>query len=279
MNPNAIFVCSHIQYDGQLDLLDTCLHSLTNQTEKADIYVSISIEGKYKKEFAEKILKKYSLEGVQFCLHNGQLYQMEHLKYLTKMYSKKGYRLIMFCDDDDTYVHNRVEIISISYKYLLTQKSAENCIGFRESFQYDGKKQDIPEYWGYAIRPDILNLFFELFEQNPIMYALPLLKHKFADMYLRYYLHRRQKGVCFYVSPSDNEKLYNYNTDNPNSICARLPMDNNLDDQLLLKVIGAVSDYNFQEILKENIDYYINGNKIEPIITKIYLFCKYLYSN
>ena len=40
----AIFVASHIYYDNQLDLLNTCLISLVNQTKQSDIFVSISFE-------------------------------------------------------------------------------------------------------------------------------------------------------------------------------------------------------------------------------------------
>ena len=49
-----------------------------------------------------------------------------------------------------------------------------------------------------------------------------MLKHKFGDMYLRYYLRRNQKYSNWVGVVQDDKMSYNYNANNPNSICGKI---------------------------------------------------------
>jgi len=101
----AVLVPSHIYYPDQLSRLDTCLDSLCSQTVVPDIFVSISFANNtYKREFAT-LLRKYPT--VKFTLSAQQKFQLEHLSTLTRFVS--NYDMVMFCDDDDTYLPMRVE--------------------------------------------------------------------------------------------------------------------------------------------------------------------------
>ena len=49
-----------------------------------------------------------------------------------------------------------------------------------------------------------------------------MLKHKFGDMYLRYYLRRNKKYSNWVGVVQDDKMSYNYNANNPNSICGKI---------------------------------------------------------
>jgi hypothetical protein len=211
----AVLVPSHIYYSDQLERLDRCLKSLRSQTSIPDIFVSISFENDtYKREFS-KVLRNYP--SVTFKLSSQQKFQMEHLFILSHLID--DYDMIMFCDDDDTYLPIRVERFIECFKIIKEQSSTYNMQfgGVREVD--DININNIPEYWAYGIVPSLLIQFFKRIRgyEN-------LMCHKFADMYFRNYL--RQTGgnsIAFgLLSPSNSElKFYEYTIDNPNSICAR----------------------------------------------------------
>jgi hypothetical protein len=212
----AVLVPSHIYYPDQLSRLDTCLDSLCSQTVVPDIFVSISFANDtYKREFAT-LLRKYPI--VKFTLSAKQKFQMEHLSILTQFV--RDYDMIMFCDDDDTYLPMRVEKFVDAFDTV-----KEHCHttglevgGVRE---VEDTKQVLGylEYWAYGIPPSLLIEFFHLSKKYE-----DLMRHKFADMYLRTYLRRtRGKSIIFNSVSSDisGTLMYQYTKNNPNSICAR----------------------------------------------------------
>ena len=213
----CVFVPSHINYDGQLTYLDKCLTSLVNQTYKCDIYVAISFElDVYKTLFAQETLSKFA-STVKFVISRTQKFQMEHIHTLLLYTKDKNYDLIMFCDDDDTYTNDRVDVFIQCYEYNAKCQSNEMA-GVREYINTSDPEHSIPEYWCYAVKPYILQSFFDRCIDH-----MHLLKHKFADTYLRNYLRRSHKSLSWGAIISDNDNcLYKYNIDNPKSICGKL---------------------------------------------------------
>ena len=150
----CIFIPCHIYYVEQISLLDRCLDSLINQTIIPDIYVSISLNDEFKKLFSH-ILRKYS-ELVNFVFSKEQLFQMEHIYKLTYFaMSKFCYDMIMFCDDDDYYHTERVEIFIKSY--MNSNLELKDFGGVKE---LDPESYD--EYWCYGLVPKILFDFFAI---------------------------------------------------------------------------------------------------------------------
>ena len=218
----CVFVASHINYDGQNDLLKECLSSLINQTKKPDIFVSISFsEKKYRLEFVHKILSNF-LKYVNFLYSDDHLYQMEHLHKLTEKFANK-YDLIMFCDDDDTYASDRVETFMYAHENGLSN-SKDFILGGVKEIMDSNHPLVSPEFWCYGLKPEILIEFFKRFSSNG---KIDLLKHIFSDMYLRAYLACINKndekfGFIAIAIDEPGETLYRYNKLNPNSICETL---------------------------------------------------------
>lgn len=230
----CVLIASHISYDGQIELLYNCLISLKKQTYKTDIYISISFKNKnYKDIFIKNILENKISENIIIIMSDIQKYQMEHL-YILKTYINE-YDLIMFCDDDDTYSINRVENFVNNYKILLSNCEKDRVYGITEN-QYE--VSDFTEYWSYAIRPELLNIFYEYFKDD-----MDLLKHNFGDMYLRTFL-RFRKNIIIGILVM---KLYNYNSNNPYSICTKKKSLKTIirDDLILSTICGRYSKFNY----------------------------------
>lgn len=212
----AIYIASHITYDGQLYLLDKAIESIKNQDYnkgKIDIWLSISFDDeKYSNYFdalmiSDKVFKCYKQDK--------QMYQMEHLELLnSKSYYDYTYDFILFIDDDDEYV---VERVSAFYEtandilkenaelYIQTQVLYENALCMMGE---KGKVQDCLIHWCYGIRPVALNAFFGFMKGVGF-------KSKYGDFLLKMYLER-----LFCLNPDANigNGYYVYNTENLNSI-------------------------------------------------------------
>lgn len=202
---SCVLIPSHICYQGQIDLLFKTLESLKHQP--VDIYVSISFENDaYKEAFFTKVDN-----SITVIVSKEQKYQMKHLFNLLHFAIK--YDLVFFCDDDDTYEPNRIEIISKIYEHRLTNTLG----GFVEIINVE--LNDAPEYWCYAIRPSLLNDFFDRFKND-----LDLLDYDYGDMYFRNYL-RLVDGVTYCCCKFD-KPLYNHLI-HDNSVCARKGKDKN----------------------------------------------------
>lgn len=268
----CILVPSHIRYDSQLDLFDKCLSSLINQTVHADIYVSISFENnKYRQDFDEKILKKYTSVNFKFMKHRG--FQMEHLYNLLPVIN--NYDLVMFCDDDDTYREDRVEIFLDSYSYGI--KIGGLLSGVREYISRKNAMSKLPDYWASGVKPEVLHTFFKRFTDKA------LLKHVFADMYFAVYLSINQtyKHWAGYAPDTEieDDRLYFYNENNEHSICAENIASKNITNQIKNNLFLCLIKKNmksYYEILK---DFKIPDGKLISNDEKkrIIALCKKLY--
>lgn len=274
----CILIASHFHYENQSDYLFNCLFSLLNQENvdiKPTIYVSISFENDlYKQDFYKKIYNSPLFNDVNFVISDTQKYQMEHFYILTKYIN--DYDLVLFCDDDDTYVPLRVSIIIHIYKLGL--QKFENINGIREVS--DGNILDSPEYWCYGVKPSVLINFFNIFKDD-----MDLLKNIFGDMFLRGYFKNNNKWTNFCIL-NTKEKLYLYNTNNSNSICAtRTDYDifTRVKNQFYLQVISypeePLPDILSIEYIRENEPSIVPEiiEKVYPELEKIKRVCKVLY--
>jgi hypothetical protein len=251
-----------------------------NQSTKADIYVSISFSNSnYKKEFTDTLIKYGTT--IQFLLSNKQLFQMEHIHKLYKFIKDKEYDLIMFSDDDDTYSKDRVKSFIHAFEVTKTEEfnkldsnADKNIYDVYNVNKVAGvkeiqKNEDTPEYWCYGVKPIVLEEFFRRFQGNE-----KLIQHKFGDMYFRLFL-RKNKSYNWVGIDICHHKLYNYNINNPDSICESIynNIEESLLNNILLGTLYCKSDKDF--------DIMIKGSGISPVLkrkyTKIYHFCKYLF--
>ena len=264
MSNIAVLIPSHINYKGQTELLDKCIVSLLEQTVIPDIYISISFDNDYfKNDFKTNILRKYFKEpNIRFIISNEQKFQMEHLYILSnKIPYIKKYDLYMFSDDDDTYHSRRVD--NFSYAFEKGKNNIDNFQGIRENINNDNKKS--PEYWAYGIKPVVIERFFNYFDNE----KLKLLKHKLADIYFRNYLWIiNGNWICI------REILYNYNINNPNSICGKIG-NGNIFDNVILELMYSNNKTDFNNIIKK---YNIDSKILIKHSKKIFNLCKLLYT-
>lgn len=286
MTKIAILIASHINYKNQLELLDNCLKSLIEQTLKPNtIYVSISFDSEiYIMDF-KNILQKYgrmTSPKICFKISKEQKYQMEHLHNIYASVDLNNYDMLMFCDDDDTYHSARVHEFASA---LNTGKDMHvgNFGGVREIMSGKIQKIDlikeIPEYWCYGIIPIVLSDFFSFF--HGINYTF--LQHKFADEYFRHYLRRNSKykeWIGISIKPQYGFNLYNYNKNNPHSICGKLERGESQDpyeDNLLTWIKECRTESDFNDIIQKNKKIYNIDKKLRNTMKMMYDFCQTLY--
>ena len=273
----AVLIPSHIYYPDQITRLDACLESLCSQTIVPDIFASISFaDYTYKLAFAP-ILRKFAT--VKFKFSPGQTFQMEHLLALSALIS--DYDMVMFCDDDDKYLPIRVEAFVNAFKGTKEHcdKTGKRFGGVREVLDARDENE-IPEYWAYGIQPVLFTEFF-----NRIKGYEDLMRHKFADIYLCNFLKRTGGSSTIFGSLQPNMSgvtLYQYTTDNPNSICSRLQRGASkrtsidVQNNLTLCLI-----YNWEDELREQMRaIHMPLSKlcdIVPDTVKIKTFTKHLY--
>ena len=277
MTKISVLIPTHIYYDNQLLLLERCLNSLINQIYKIDIFVSVSYENDIFKEKFLNIIYNNFHNKCNFIINPIKIYQMEHLYKLFNIIKNK-YDLIMFCDDDDYYLRERVENFYIGYNEHFNSL----CSGIREIYK-NPLIFDIDEYWQYGLTNKTLEDFFTIFERYN---RLHLFKHKFADMYLSCYLRYSQKNHKYMNMVFDkNTPLYVHDEKNKNSICNNISNSNLLQknkDNLLLSIITNYPPIkNYSQFCESNW-YKLNelaDNNNSKELKSIYTFCKILYNS
>ena len=141
---STVFVPSHINYDGQLALLNKCIESLLNQKRECRIYISISYNEQFKeatlefinnfKQRTPSIIRDVELKNIIINIEHSQTYQMEHIYKLFKISEEYYNDLIFFCDDDDTYNVNRIN----EHVFAFENKSSNT--------KFDGLKDILLKY-------------------------------------------------------------------------------------------------------------------------------------
>lgn len=263
----AILIPCHINYEGQINLLDNCLNSLLEQTILPEsIYISASFDDeRYKKDFGNNIIRKYAKitePKFYFLLSKEQKYQMEHLSTISSKINH-NYDMLMFCDDDDTYDRKRVQLFVHAFE--CGKSLLEKFGGVRECHS-DDPKSEAPEYWCYGIGPNVIKDFFRHFKDDQ---HYRLLKHKFGDMYFRYYLRKTKKYLNWSIITL---KLYKYNVNNPNSICGKIQNGKekgNIEDNFLLKILDFYTDDEICEMISRE----VRNKEMKYKLEYIHKFC------
>ena len=258
----AVFVASHVTYDLQLQYLRECISSLLNQTTAVDIYVSISYESKYESEVRE-LPNKYVFLPIKFVFRDTQTSQMNHVRLLTNEFAH-NHKLIMFCDDDDTYEPHRVELFDrhsqTTYDGVLYEAENENATASINASNFI-----LNEFWRCAMSPEHLCQFFDLFQTDV---QKSYLNGPYADLLLVNFLKRLgEQKYCVWRS---NEKygpgpLYNYHKHNE-SVCVTAHKRHlKSEDELLLLYCCSISKTAYQEFLK------FKHERVKPILKFLWL--------
>ena len=234
----AVFISSHICYQGQLTLLSQALQSVLSQTIIPHVYISLSFADEMV-EMANATKRDIKSPGRAWKVHSKQRFQLQHLEYLTKMYADQ-YDMILFLDDDDTYTTNRVAVMCQAFVDGLNIYGHSKPICVREIIK-NGKHCDMPEYWAYGVQPLILQDFFKEIHSRKL---LRYIWNKMGDMVLRSYLRFKDIQVM-----GTAHQLYNYNKNNPNGVCnsqRREPIDDDATfKRKCLQKITLVASFDF----------------------------------
>lgn len=262
----CIIIASHISNPKRIGHLFECLTSLLTQTISVPIYLSISFENK-------QLQNNYAILFSEMTqLHNPYLNtivrtektpQMRHMAKLLPLIEKK-HQWIMFCDDDDTYEPQRVEIyINTIIKALndIKQLPDKQFAGIYESIDGKPHTEKRQEYWCYCVRMELLIRFMELLEPFP-----DVIDNKCCDVLFGEYLRRLNPNYLYSII---SLKLYNYRIDdNSDSITGEIKQTSNI----VRKPMEVTPD-NMEECardldkyLDEQIDIYIHDTYLRTIV-------------
>ena len=266
----GIIVPCHIKYNFQFTYLVKCLFSLEKQTYENNIVVGISFVNEVEYLFFKDIIFPIFKNKVKFIIQRKQTFQMIHIYHCLQKLQKCD--LILFCDDDDYFIPNRVETF-----VKLKQENGNSKI-IREIIPGHNEES---EYWCYGLEPCLLNDFYKIAKNN-----IHYLHHKFGDMYLRnFLLHTQNYGDI--LGFTAKKPLYVYNTENENSIIRtikrkkeEMEKEGKIDyeeilDQYLLTIINNDSNKNRAMKEKQIIDVEIMNDYLKE--EEIRKFCFELY--
>ena len=265
-NKVCIIIASHISNPKRIGHLFECLSSLLTQTIVVPIYLSISFENK---ELQNQYATLFS--GIT-RLHDTMLHtivrtektpQMRHMDKLIPLIENK-HDWLLFCDDDDTYERQRVEIfVNTIVKSLndITQIPDNQFVGIYESVEGKPHTEKRQEYWCYCVHVQLLIRFMELLRPYP-----DVLDNKCCDVLFGEYLRRLNSNMLYAIV---NLKLYNYRIDNnSDSITGEIKQLGNV----VRKPMDVTPD-NMEECAKdldnyldEHIDIYIHDTYLRTIV-------------
>jgi hypothetical protein len=262
----CIIIASHISNPKRIGHLFECLSSLLTQTIVVPIYLSISFENK---ELQNQYATLYSDIT---RLHNTMLNiivrtektpQMRHMDKLIPLIENK-HDWLLFCDDDDTYEPQRVEIfVNTIVKSLndITQIPDNQFVGIYESVEGKPHTEKRQEYWCYCVHVQLLIRFMEILRPYP-----DVIDNKCCDVLFGEYLRRLNSKMLYAIV---NLKLYNYRIDNnSDSITGEIKQLGNV----VRKPMDVTPD-NMEECAKdldnyldEHIDIYIHDTYLRTIV-------------
>jgi len=265
-NKVCIIIASHISNPKRIGHLFECLSSLLTQTIVVPIYLSISFENK---ELQNQYATMFS--GIT-RLHDTMLHtivktdktpQMRHMDKLIPLLENK-HDWLLFCDDDDTYQPQRVEIfVNTIIKSLndIKQMPDKQFAGIYESIDGKPHSEKRQEYWCYCVNIQLLIRFMEILKPYP-----DVIDNKCCDVLFGEYLRRLNSNMLYAIV---NLKLYNYRIDNnSDSITGEIKQLGNV----VRKPMDVTPD-NMEECAKdldnyldEHIDIYIHDTYLRTIV-------------
>ena len=246
----CIIIPSHIDNISRTKLLMSCLQSLINQTHQIQIYLSISFETELDRELFKKILEKNNFNNKLICIHyqERKTSQFRHIEKMVDIIKDK-YKYIMFCDDDDTYEIERVEIFKNNIEFgcegiSIFPKDKIFAGTYEMKSQKGSHNESFYEYWSYCVNTELILNFINIIKINNYDCYID---HKMCDVLFASYLRNLDNRHLFI--PID-ESLYNYNTQHEYS--------NSITQQILKKnkerkALPQYNYTNFEELI-ENIN-------------------------
>jgi len=225
----CIIIPSHVSSTKNLFFFDKCLDSLTKQTNVIPIYLSVSfdsvdsVDNKNLKRQLNDLIEKYKLVNV--IMRETKKSQFSHIQK-TFNEIKHKFDWYLFCDDDDTYNLNRVEVFLFTIKQIIIQLKNQNklCAGIYEEINRHSHLTNRMEYWQYAINKNVLEQFFDRLQKyenkSPNGLMGSLIDHKFCDILFVEFLRRLDNSHMFFIIQGT---LYNYNKNN-NGVTGQIQM-------------------------------------------------------
>ena len=205
----CIIVASHIEYAPRIKLLMECLESLLQQTARVPIFLSISFKLDLLRDIFDAAWAKRKPQDesglLQIHVQESKCSQFRHI-YCMINKVKNDFDYVMFCDDDDTYHLNRVEV----FQFLLAAGETQALLtmsSFAGVYEIDnGKSHSIEwkEYWSYAVHMSVMIEFHNRLQNNDFIIYMD---HCMCDILFSTFL-RCLKHKIFI---RDHMRLYNYN--------------------------------------------------------------------
>jgi glycosyltransferase involved in cell wall biosynthesis len=214
----CIFIASHISNPKRIVYLEECLLSLVRQTIPITIYLSISFETKELRDQLEKMVESspeiIASQKLELRIREQKTPQMRHIKLLYEEIEIHNpncrHDWIMFCDDDDTYVPDRVYKIGslLASSFTLKIESRQMIAGVYESTFVKDHREHRHEFWCYCVHREILGRFLMKIAAFP-----DVLDNKCCDVLFAEYLRRSNQNLLF---TRLEEPCYNYRVDDNN---------------------------------------------------------------
>ena len=211
INSACIIVASHISNPKRIKYLIECLDSLLRQTVSISIYVSISFETTdLREQFAFTFSENAHLHNpiMNIIVKSHKTPQMRHMEQLLELIKPK-HQWVMFCDDDDTYHKERVQIYLQTIVHSLSeiaQYPNKKFAGIYENEEGINHRERRREYWCYCVQYELLETFIHMLLPYP-----DILDNKCCDVLFAEYLRRLNDDYVYAIIPTI---LYNYRQDN-----------------------------------------------------------------
>jgi hypothetical protein len=265
-NKVCIIIASHISNPKRIGHLIECLTSLLKQTIIIPIYLCISFENK-------ELQNQYAvLFSENTFLHNTMLHniirttktpQMRHMEKLLYLIENK-HDWIMFCDDDDTYEPQRVEIFINTIKKGLNDIRdipEKQFVGIYESVDGKPHHEKRQEYWCYCVHIQLLSRFMKILRPYP-----DVIDNKCCDVLFGEYLRRLNPDLLYAIITL---KLYNYRVDNnTDSITGEIKQQSNIVRKPMTVTPDTMEECakDLDNYLDDHIDIYLHDTYLRTIV-------------
>jgi len=272
----CILIGSHISNQKRIEYLEECLISLARQTLQISIYLSISFQSI---ELAEETIHRLQsnplivgANRINIRIRSEKTPQMRHIQKLVQEI-QGTHEWILFCDDDDTYEHDRaMHFASYIAKGIEEIKEMNKdreipaqLLGCYESTFGKDHREHRHEYWCYCVHIQTLIDFYAKLEPYP-----DVLNDRCCDVLFAEYLRRSSVNKLF---GRIVKTLYNYRVDNNSDsitgvIKSNQPKYTNLKPAPPREQVQEWAEYvvYWNEYLYENIDIYIHDTYLRTLV-------------
>ena len=266
-NTMCIIIASHMSKSSRIPYLIECLKSHISATIPITIYLSISFETFDIKAACLQHFAEIVDPHKQICvlIREQKTPQMRHIQ-LTFDEMRPEHEWILFCDDDDTYVPNRVERFAESIVHCINLKLNPDIVlaGVYESTFGKEHREQRHEFWCYCVRRMILERFLIGLKPYP-----DVLDNKCCDVLFGEYLRRSKPHYLF---AQLTEQLYNYRIDNnTDSVTGFIKMNQHKYSNItnpppLNSMEWSTYVLNWNDYLHDTIDVYLHDIYLRTLV-------------